>query len=398
MSDDNPFARLGLQKEIVESLHRQGRLNEFLRTYYRSIQAYVHPDKGGDNALAVAINSAYDAIQRRPGNVDDWVRSMSNGSSSNPEHLAIIEGLAAKVEELQVMEGDYRNLQQQYAELLTSRTGGVKAKVRKAAPRDEWKADDFEEESDRFADIPAVKKPRARRVDAAGAAAKAAAKERIVSEAKPIIIPNLISYDLAGRPLVYNLTLDGEAIRKADDSYFLSSQCGFEECFASEKEGRLPSTRELYALIERLHNTESPSLAGIIRDLREAWLCTGTKIDYSKNIITHPDFEPISCTIPAGDHWLDEIITEKKWRKTFQALFGPKEVDRVPELLQAVSGKRPYIWTPSAESRKANPERAVWLSSYADRFGLDCYNLPISLNGRARRVRIEGAAGAREKI
>lgn len=393
MNYDNPFEKLGLQKEIVESLHRQGRLNEFLHTYYRSIQAYVHPDKGGDTALAAGVNAAYDTIRRHPGSVDNWVRSMSNGGGINPEHLAIIEGLTAKVEELQAMEGDYRNLQQQYAELLTSRTGDVKAKVRKAAPRAEWRerddfsGDSFEDDRDRVEDTPAVKKPRARRVDTAGATARAAAKERTGSEVKLINFLNLTSYDLAGRPLVYTLTLDGEAVHNADGSYRIDSQNGFEKSFAAEKKGRLPSSRELYAVMERLYDTKNPALSGIVRDLQESWLGTGTKIDYSKNIITHPDFEPIRCTIPAGDHWLDEVVDDKNWKKVLQALLGPKEVERVPQVLSAVSGKRPYLWTPSAENRKATPERAVWLYCSTVRFGLSCSGDPISGLGRARRVR-----------
>ncbi len=398
MDDSNPFTRLGLQKELVESLHRQGRLNDFLRTYYRSIQTHVHPDRGGDSALSATINAAYNAIQQKQSNIESWIRSMSNGD--NPEHLAIIEGLAAKVEEYQGMENDYRILQQQYAELLISRnSGGMKADVRKAAPRarreEESFTDDFEESIGRdFGFTPEVKRPRARRVDAdAAPTRKEAAKGRTASKIEPIVLTDLISYGMDGKPAAkYTAYLDGEAVCKADGSYLIETQRGFEKYFASKKDGRrLPDARELYAVIERLHDTKNPALGGIVSDMESSWLCTGTGIDYKKNIIVHPGFGSTECIFPAGSHWLDEVVDDNNWKKVLQAVFGPKDVERVPEILQAVSRKRPYIWTPDASGRKSLPERAVWLNISTDRFDLCCDFNPIIGDGRVRGVRVESA-------
>ncbi len=400
MTDDNPLVKLGLQKELVESLHRQGRLDEFLRTYYRSIQAHIHPDRGGDSKLAAAVNAAYGEIQRRPANVEYWIRSMSNGSGSNPEHLAIIEGLTARVEELQKVEINYRDLQKSYAELLASKAGdGTKADVRRASPRarredrarEEVFEEDFEEETE-FDDAPSVKKPKARRVDAdAGSAARTKIKERAVPKTEPIVLPDLISYGMDGKPLVkYTAYLDSEAVRKADGDYLIKSQHEFKKYFASTKDGRrLPSTRELYAMAERLQDSKNPAFPGLVSDMKKSWLGSGTKTGYKKNTITHPDYDPIKCTIPIGNHWLDEVIKDAEWRKVLQALFGPKDVERVPEVLQTISGKRPYIWTPDVSGRESTPERAVWLDIGTDRFYLSCYFNPIYGYGRARGVRVE---------
>ena len=384
MSDDNPFVRLGLQKELVQSLHRRGKLGEFLRTHYRSLQHYIHPDKGGDNALAAKVNSAYGATQRQPENIESWVRSMSDGNSVNPEYLTLIEGLTAKVEELQGVEREYRTLQEKYAELLAARTGdGTKAEVRTASPRARR-----EEASE---DIPPVKKPTAGRIYT-DTAEGVKTKEK-VSTIKPIVLTDLISYGMDGKPRAkYTAYLDGEAVRKADGSYLAESQKGFEKYFASTKDGRgLPSLMEWYAIFERLHDTKNPALSGIIADLKESWLCTGTKIDYKNNVLTQPGYRFIECTIPEGSHWLDEVVKNRDWRNALQALFGPKEVEKVPDVLQAISGKRPYIWTPDTAGRKSHHERALWLLILAGGFGLCCNGFPVGGGGRARGVRLESA-------
>ncbi|MBI4147524.1 hypothetical protein HY494_02630 [Candidatus Woesearchaeota archaeon] len=393
--DDNPFVKLGLQKEIVESLHRQGRLNEFLRTYYRSIQIYVHPDRGGDNNLATMVNAAYDEVQRRPANVEGWIRSMGN-DHGNSEYLALIERLTAKVEELQGVEINYRSLQEKYAALLASRNGdGTKADVRTASPRAK-KEHDFEEHIGRdvWAADPEVKRSRAKRVDAdGGVRAETKKSARTTTTTEPIVIPDLISYGMDGKPAAkYTAYLDGKAVRKADGSYLINNQLSFEKYFASKKDGRrLPNASEWYAMIERLYDTKNPALEGIVCDLRESWLCTGTKINYTGNIIIHPGSDHINCAIPNGNHWLDEVIDDGEWKKVLRALFGPKDVERVPEVLEVVNGKRPYIWVPDATGRKSAPERAVWFDIATVRFGLDCLDDPVSGFGRARGVRREGA-------
>ena len=411
MNENNPFAKLGLQKEVVESLHKQGRLDEFLRTYYRSIQLHIHPDRGGDSALAAAVNAAYNTIQRQPAHIEAWIKSMSNGNSINPEYLELIEGLAAKVEELQGVEKDYRKLQEQYAELLTSRTGdGTKADVRRASPKaklEDVSADDFEESirRDSFSDAPEVKRPKARRVDTEADVAARTRKagreeeEETHSTAEPIALENIMLYDLKGKAVLTHkrLELDGEAVRGGDGKYLIKTQKEWYDYYEVNyiKDGKdLPSLPVMYAIIERMYDEKHPALASVVQDMRENWLCAGTVINYQKDFATHKWIDTqhnVTCKIPLGDHWLDEAIKKKDWKQAMQALFLPKNVERVPEVLNAVSGKRPYIWTPNADGRKSNPERAVWLYFYADRFGLYCGYSPISYAGRSRGVRVVSA-------
>mgnify|MGYP001619479333 FL=1 len=161
---DNPLERLGLQKELVESLHASGKLDDFLRNYYRSLQLQIHPDRGGDGTLAAKINAAYDAVQRQPANLASWIKQMGS-SEVNEECLAVIAGLTAKVEELQKVQVDYHKLREQYAQVLASRAGsGARAEVWKAAPKVS-RRDIFGEDAERSDDSrthePEIKTPRA---------------------------------------------------------------------------------------------------------------------------------------------------------------------------------------------------------------------------------------------
>lgn len=162
---DNPLEILGLQKELVKSLHASGRLDDFLRNYYRSLQLQIHPDRGGNGTLAAKINAAYDAVQRQPANLASWIKQMGNGSEVNEEYLTVIAGLTAKVEELQKVQVDYQKLREQYAEVLASRAGsGKRAEVRKAAPkvsRRDIFGEDAERPDDRRTHEPEIKTPRA---------------------------------------------------------------------------------------------------------------------------------------------------------------------------------------------------------------------------------------------
>ena len=397
---DNPFARLGLQKDLVESLHRQGRLDDFLRTYYRNIQVHVHPDRGGDGALAATINAAYNEIQRKPASVQSWIQNMSNGHGINPEYLELIEGLTAKVEELQGVEKDYRKLQEDYAILLASQNGdGTKADVRRASPKAKRKEDVFADDSDEdisVDDAPEVKRPRAKRVDAdADAAArtrKARPEKAAHSTVEPIMLENIILYGRDGIPArVYkHLELDREAVRRGDGRYLTKSQEEWETYFAGSGK-KLPTAAEWYAIMDQMHTTKHPALKGIILDLTENWLCTSTRINYAKNIIRHPDFGDITTGIPSGDHWLDEVVKKKVWKDGLEMMLLAKDAHEAVKTLHAISGKRPYIWTPDAAGRKSNPERAVWLNIGTDWFILNCYIDPIGNDGRARGVRVVGA-------
>ncbi len=393
MTDDNPFVRLGLQKDVVESLHKQGRLEEFLRTYYRSIQVHIHPDRGGDSKLAAAINAAYDDIQRQPNNIEAWMRSMSNGNDSNPEYLALIEGLTAKVEELQGMETEYRKLQERYAKLLTSRNGdGTKAKVRTASPRarreDVFTGDIDAGSSDHFDGAPEVRRPRARRVDTAG---ETTPRKRAAPKAEPIVLPDIVLYDAEGKPArkYAKVTLDGALIGDAADKPITKTQDDWISYYKMAG-GELLSLPLFYAIIEKVHTEKHPAGAAIREDLQKHWIATSTRIDYKKNIITHgfgfSSVETYSCPIPAKEHWLDKVKDKKAWRSALQALFMPKDVDQAIEVLHKFSGVRPYIWTET--DRKEKPIRAAFVG--ADPGGLDliCYDYLVGA-GCSRRVALK---------
>ena len=368
-----------------------------------SIQLQVHPDRGGDTTLAARINASYSAIQQNPTTIEMWIKQMHDGNGASEECLAIIEGLTAKVEELEKVERDYRTLQDKYVQVLASRTGsGEKAEVRKAAPRTAEREIFEEEPDDRASREPEVKRPRARRVDAAETRAgeKMASKRETPSRVKPIVLENLVLYGMGGKPAhrYERIEFDGEAVRGSDGEYLIKSQNDWNEYFSRLGDGRrLPSLPEVYVIMERLHETKHPALAGIVRDLTESWLCTGTKNDYLDSTIIHPGYGTIECPLPLGDHWLDEVVENKPLENALQALLMCKDAKKAVKVLREVSGERPYIWTPSAEGRKSRPERAVWLNASTDGLYLYCGNIPINSLGRARGVRVVSAAGAREK-
>lgn len=214
---------------------------------------------------------------------------------------------------------------------------------------------------------------------------------------KPIVLDNIILYGMDGKPVhtYKRIELDGEAARGDDGEYLIKTQNECNEYFAACGDGRrLPALPELYAIMEHLHETKHPALDGIVNDLTESWLCTGTKIDYSTNEIIHPEFGAIKCPIPVGDHWLDEAVKSKPWENVLQALLMCKDAKKAVKVLHEAGRDRPYIWPPLAESRRSIPERAVWLLAYTGGFILLCGGYPIFGCGRFRGVQVEGATGA----
>ncbi len=174
------------------------------------------------------------------------------------------------------------------------------------------------------------------------------------------------------------LFLDGEAVRDAKGKYLINSQQGWEQYFAGTGK-RLPTVCEYITIIKQLDERKDPAaLQGLLQDLRKRTLCTGTKIDYGKS------------NLPQGDGYLDNLIKDSAWRTALQD-FLQHDVEETTNMLQKVSGKRPYIWTPDAAGRISTPERAVWFDIYAGRFLLSCSYCPIGISGRARGVRRESA-------
>ncbi|HLD78994.1 MAG TPA: hypothetical protein VJA18_00365 [Candidatus Nanoarchaeia archaeon] len=179
-----------------------------------------------------------------------------------------------------------------------------------------------------------------------------------------------------------NFWLDGEAERGADGEYLAKSHLGWEEHFAGLGK-RLPTVQEYIVTLKHLSERDDSFLPGILQDLRESALCTGPLLNYRNS------------NIPLGDGYLDQLVKDSAWKNALQDEVLQYNVPEAADILLRVSGKRPYILTPSAQGREYHPEMAVWLYIDTDRFYLLCDNNPFNLIGLARGVREVGAAGAR---
>ncbi|MEK6863124.1 MAG: hypothetical protein AABW53_00290 [Nanoarchaeota archaeon] len=178
------------------------------------------------------------------------------------------------------------------------------------------------------------------------------------------------------------LLLDGKVIRIPRGGYRISTQQGWEMHLAPLGK-RLPTVGEYVAAIKKLHEGNDIDLARMLpQDLLEFALCTGTKIDYDKS------------NLPLGNGYLDFLVKDPAWKRALEDEIFKCDALETIDTIRCASGKRPYIWTSSAKSRKATPETAVGLHSLVDKFDLDCYDSPFSNFGRARGVREVGAEGA----
>ncbi len=177
--------------------------------------------------------------------------------------------------------------------------------------------------------------------------------------------------------VVGNLALDGEAVRGSDGEYLVQTQQEWINHLAGTG-ARLPTLPEYFAFIHHLQKENHPASEGLLQDLLESWLCTGTRFGYhqSNNTITHLGDETrvIPCAIPEGGGYLDILVKDDDWQKVVQTAFGHPDADEAVEVLQKFSGKCPYLWTPSAESRKATPERAAWFGCDSNLLYLNGYS------------------------
>lgn len=211
---------------------------------------------------------------------------------------------------------------------------------------------------------------------------------------KPITLTNIILYGLDGKPArtYKRVVLDGEVVKEADGEY-LHTQDGWLAYCRKKADGKvIPPSPVLYAGIGRMHEEKNPALEGILKDLNESWLCTSTRPNYERGIITHGyGFKPweLKCRIPLGNHYFDELKDDKAWREALQALLMPKDIDQAIEILNDFSGVRSYVETPEEEDRKRIPKRAVWLYSLSGRLSLDATCWSNGRLGRARRAVLE---------
>ncbi len=176
------------------------------------------------------------------------------------------------------------------------------------------------------------------------------------------------------------LFLDGEAERGADGEYLVKSANGWKNHYAGTDK-RIPTVAECISALRQTDERNDCSLQGILQDLRENSLCAGS-------------FDCSNSNLPVGDGYLDRLVKDPAWRRALEDEVFEYDAPETIDMLQRVSGKRPYISTPSASRRKSHPERAVWLYIGTDGFDLNCYLNPFDDSGRARGVRGSEATGA----
>lgn len=400
---ENPFDQLGLKKDVVRYLSEQGRLDLFLKSYFRTAMSHLHPDKGGRNDLAATINAAYEEVRRHPEKVESWLHTMQNGA--NPEYLQVIEALTTRVEALQKVEAEHERLKEAYAQVLT---GGWKAKADVRMPKAERgrRMVDFDAPVEEY-DIPPVREPS--RGAAAGKRRGAEREEAARERAEPrteeprhrkprapvesIVLPDLILYDAKGKPFrrYKTVTVGGEAERDEDDNYILKTQDQWIEYYRGTP-NHLHSLPLLYAIIQKLHTEKHPAAAGLLADLRDSWLATSTRLDYKDDKIIH-DYGTapleLRCAIPEGDHLLNDIKKKKPWKTALQALLMPKDVEQAVEVLGDYSGVSSYIWAASKDTRRSAPLRAAFVYVVPDGLLLNC-DYDLHGYGRSRRVAVVG--------
>lgn len=390
---ENPFDQLGLKKDVVRYLSEQGRLDSFLRSYYRAAQQHLHPDRGGSTDLAAAINSAYDAIRRHPKNIESWIATMQNGA--NPEYLAVIEALTTRVEALQKVETEHEQLKAEYARVLAGGWKG-KAEVRTPTAGRSGRETGFDEfmgtAADEGYDIPPVREPRRSTASERGEARTEEPRRREPrTPVESIILPDLVLYDAKGKPFhrYKTVTVGGEAEKDKEGNYLIKTQDEWIEYYRGTP-NHLHSLPLVYAIIEKLQQEKHPAAAGLLTDLRESWLVTSTRLDYKHDKIIHNySTAPLElrCAIPEGDYQLSDIKEKKPWKTALQALLMSKDVEQAVEVLGDYSGVSPYIWTASKDSRRSEPLRAAFVGVSPGRLYLGCSS-DLHDSGRSRRVAV----------
>ncbi|MFC1686926.1 hypothetical protein ACFL0E_01045 [Nanoarchaeota archaeon] len=386
---ENPFDQLGLKKEVVSYLQKQGKLYSFLKGFYRLTQMNIHPDQGGNNDISALVNSAYQQIQQHSSQVDGWIASMQNGV--NPEYLELIEGLAGEVERLQKIEKEHEELKVKYVEILTGNRG-EKTRVKTAHSSRRTKTDSGRTRTPPRVEYeePSVRTPpkSSSRKTAFGRKSSSKKEKRIITD--PIELSDIILYDVKGKPAkkYKKVILAGEAEKDKAGNYLRKTQDNWIKYFR-EKGKEMLDFPLFYACVERMQETDHPGKTGLLKELKESWHCLATRFDYSRNKVIHGyGFSPeeFSCTFPIGNDYLDNVKDKKKYSSALQALLMPRDLDRAIEVLHNFTGVKLYIWTPDKNGRKNYPKRAAFVDTGSDRFVLSCGNLPGDDDGLSRWV------------
>ncbi|MEK6938731.1 MAG: hypothetical protein AABX04_06825 [Nanoarchaeota archaeon] len=205
----------------------------------------------------------------------------------------------------------------------------------------------------------------------------------------PIELTDIVLYDMRGKPYrqYKRVILDGEAAKDANEQHLLLTQ---DQALAYHQQRTpkydVPSTALWAAMLRKMQEVHHPGLAGVVKDLKESWLATSTRIDYAHNKVVHElgnNPYSIDINLPA-EGWMKE----SKYQNAVKALTGTKDVAVALAELEQASGKPAYLWTPDADGRKVLPERASWLNLIDYRLNFSCFD-DLYDSGRSRGVRRE---------
>ncbi len=203
-------------------------------------------------------------------------------------------------------------------------------------------------------------------------------RQRVASQANnPIIIRPRGS----GVEQTWNTDLTPSARQKDHDVDALASTVDY---FVAMK--HVAKAREGNGALARLNRAFKS-------DFQNNWMMTGTHATYNpqgqQDSLTHnwrsPRESRLEVNLAGPDGWLNELADAPQLTKAY---FGTEDVRDVVAVINAVSGKNPYMWR--LKKPLTSVERPVVLGLYDvnDGFGIDAYVVANygSSNGPARGV------------
>lgn len=137
MTSDNPFDNLGLSREVVEELYREGVLHPFLGRYKHALHLTFHPDgKSKETRFYADANQALSEIEKHKGSVPNWLKTMKSEGSKHSEleelvvalsddvkyRIGVETDLRKKLEEYHALQIDYVRLEKE----MSSQAKGIK--------------------------------------------------------------------------------------------------------------------------------------------------------------------------------------------------------------------------------------------------------------------------------
>jgi hypothetical protein len=301
-----------------------------------------------------------------------------------------LEQLLPEFERLKEVEQKYEKLREDYAQLLSGGFSGRDSEIKTAKPSGRKARTESSGRTPPKVDFsePEIKTP-------PRSSGRASEPEKKSEEAKisveSIELSDLVLYDARGKPFKKydRIVIDGSCPKKTDGSYITKTQDDW-AVYAKEKGKRILPFPLLVAAVEKMSETKHPGLPDLVKDIQKSWYCTSSRIDYSEEKMIHgygfPESFAQEFNLPIGDTYLDEIVRERAWRSALQSLFMSRDLEKSIATLKNIFKVRPYIWSPSADNRKSNPLRAVFVNASPTSLLLFCSNPFFSYCGCSRLV------------